>query len=76
MSSSDHRTAPGMWPACGHEDPTGARPGPGAGRCIRLRGHRERADGTGPLIHHDGVHEWEQHPDQPWWAELGLGDNG
>ncbi|MGW7579741.1 hypothetical protein ACWGKU_04895 [Kitasatospora sp. NPDC054768] len=43
---------------------------------MRLRGHRERADGTGPLVHHDGVREWEQQPDQPWWAELGLGDDG
>ncbi|MEU3559676.1 hypothetical protein [Kitasatospora sp. NPDC006786] len=40
---------------------------------MRPRGHRERADGTGPLIHHDGVREWEQQPEQRWWAELGLG---
>lgn len=52
----------GLWPTCGHA-------GPDAGTCLRPRGHRERADGTGPMPHRDGEHQWEEQPAaaDPWW---------
>lgn len=59
----------GQWPACGHEGPDGRR-------CNRPRGHREHADGTGPVVHRDRVHEWEAQPEQPWWQTLGLDADG
>ncbi|MFD7639572.1 hypothetical protein ACFV4P_02870 [Kitasatospora sp. NPDC059795] len=59
----------GLWPACGHQGPEG-------GTCIRPRGHRERADGTEPLLHRDLVHEWEEQPEAPWSADFGLDTGG
>ncbi|MFJ6136491.1 hypothetical protein [Kitasatospora sp. NPDC092286] len=76
MSSSEHLAVTGTWPTCGHEGPAGTRTGPGLGLCLRPRGHRERADGTGPVLHRDQVHEWEEQPEQPWWAALGLDSDG
>nr|BEK65702.1 hypothetical protein KPHV_29290 [Kitasatospora purpeofusca] len=76
MSSSEHLAVTGTWPACGHEGPAATHTAPGFGRCLRPRGHRERADGTGLVVHRDRVHEWEEQPEQPWWAELGLGADG
>ncbi|KDN85668.1 hypothetical protein [Kitasatospora cheerisanensis] len=55
----------GLWPSCGHQGAEGRV-------CTRLRGHRERADGTGPLIHRDKLHAWEEQPAAPWWTDFEL----
>ncbi|MFF2819439.1 hypothetical protein ACFVT9_28440 [Kitasatospora cineracea] len=55
----------GLWPSCGHQGTEGWI-------CTRPRGHRERADGSGPLIHRDDIHEWEEQPEAPSWADFGL----
>ncbi|MFF8769074.1 hypothetical protein [Kitasatospora sp. NPDC015120] len=77
MSSDATPVISGGWPACGHESPADTpRTDPGLGRCLRPRGHRERADGTGPVLHRDRLHEWEEQPEQPWWTTLGLDSDG
>ncbi|MCX4749210.1 hypothetical protein OG455_27520 [Kitasatospora sp. NBC_01287] len=55
----------GLWPTCGHHSPD-------IGTCQRLRGHRERTDGTGPLIHRDDTNEWTEEPatSDSWWDDL------